>query len=118
MDPHDLGYVYENIAAVLANDLQNIHLLTDARDLLIKKAKGEEVIDYSDLERKYAEEQDAKVRLQEELKKKEHLIEQKTVQSKKKKSAFIWVAVVLGLIIAALFYTVGSIHNNSGTGIP
>lgn len=118
LDPHDLGYVYENIAAVLANDLQNIHLLTDARDLLIKKAKGEEVIDYSDLERKYAEEQDAKVRLQEELKKKEHLIEQKTVQSKKKKSTFIWVAVVLGLIIAALFYTVGSIQNNSGNGIP
>jgi MinD-like ATPase involved in chromosome partitioning or flagellar assembly/flagellar basal body-associated protein FliL len=118
LDPHDLGYVYENIAAVLANDLQNIHLLTDARDLLIKKAKGEEVIDYSDLERKYAEEQDAKVRLQEELKKKESLIEQKTVQSKKKKSTFIWVAVVLGLLIAAIFYAVGSINTNSGTDKP
>ena len=111
LDPHDLGYVYENIAAVLANDLQNIHLLTDARDLLIKKAKGEEVIDYSDLERKFAEEQDAKARLQEELKQKENLIQQKSAQSKKKKSALIWAAVVFGFLIAGIFYVVGSFNN-------
>lgn len=114
LDPHDLGYVYENIAAVLVNDLQNIHLLTDARDLLIKKAKGEEVFDYSDLERKYAEEQDAKVRLQEELKAKESLIEQRKTQGRKKKSVLIWVAIILGLLIAGLFYFVGTINNNSG----
>ncbi len=112
-DPLDLGYVYENIAAVLANDLQNIHLLTDARDLLIKKAKGEEVFDYSDLERKFAEEQDAKARLQEELKRKENLIQEKSVQSRKKKSTFIWVAVILGLLIAAIFYMAGSFNNKS-----
>ncbi len=116
LDPHDLGYVYENIAAVLVNDLQNIHLLTDARDLLIKKAKGEEVIDYSDLERKFAEEQDAKARLEEELRKKESLIEEKAKQNRKKKSAFIWIAIVLGLLIAAVFYFAG-INNNSGTKI-
>ncbi|RYY51139.1 MAG: hypothetical protein EOO06_01615 [Chitinophagaceae bacterium] len=113
LDPHDLGYVYENIAAVLANDLQHIHLLTDARDLLIKKARGEEVIDYSDLERKYAEEQDAKAKLQQELRAKENLLEQKSLQSKKKKSTFIWVAMVLGLLIAGIFYVVGSINNKN-----
>lgn len=113
LDPHDLGYVYENIAAVLVNDLQNIHLLTDARDLLIKKAKGEEVFDYSDLERKYAEEQDAKARLQEELREKESLIEQRKAQGHKKKSMLIWIAVVLGILIAGIFYIVGSINNNA-----
>ncbi|RYY69100.1 MAG: hypothetical protein EOO13_10485 [Chitinophagaceae bacterium] len=118
LDPHDLGYVYENIAAVLVNDLQNIHLLTDARDLLIKKAKGEEVIDYSDLERKFAEEQDAKLRLQEQLRAKETLIEQKSAQSRKKKSTFIWIAILLGLLIAGIFYVVGSINNNSGKQHP
>lgn len=118
LDPHDLGYVYENIAAVLVNDLQNIHLLTDARDLLIKKAKGEEVIDYSDLERKFAEEQDAKARLQEELKLKESLIEQKSALSQKKKSTFIWIAIVLGLLIAGIFYVVGSFNNNSAVEYP
>lgn len=116
LDPHDLGYVYENIAAVLVNDLQNIHLLTDARDLLIKKAKGEEVIDYSDLERKFAEEQDAKARLEEALRQKESLIEEKARQSRKKKSTFIWVAIVLGLLIATVFYFAG-INNNSGVRI-
>ena len=117
LDPHDLGYVYENIAAVLVNDLQNIHLLTDARDLLIKKAKGEEVIDYSDLERKFAEEQDAKARLQEELKRKESFIEQKSAQSRKKKSTLIWIAIVMGLLIAAIFYVAGSFNNNSGVDV-
>lgn len=114
LDPHDLGYVYENIAAVLANDLQNIHLLTDARDLLIKKAKGEEVFDYSDLERKFAEEQDAKARLQEQLKQKESLIEEKSAQSRMKRSKFIWIAIAMGLLIASIFYFVGT-RNNSGT---
>lgn len=118
LDPHDLGYVYENIAAVLVNDLQNIHLLTDARDLLIKKAKGEEVFDYSDLERKYAEEQDAKARLQEELKAKESLIEQRKTQGRKKRSVLIWVAIILGLLIAGIFYFVGSVNNNSGLITP
>ncbi|WP_157583656.1 tyrosine-protein kinase family protein [Spirosoma arboris] len=42
-DPHDLGYVYETISAVIANDLQHIDLLSDSRDTFIKKAKGESV---------------------------------------------------------------------------
>lgn len=113
-DPQDLGYVYENIAAILANDLQNIHLIKDARDLLIKKAKGEEVIDYSDLERKYADQQLATTQLAEELKKKDSFIEVKTQQIKKKKNRLIWILSFLAIIIAAAFYLVGSFNNNSG----
>jgi MinD-like ATPase involved in chromosome partitioning or flagellar assembly len=41
-DPTDLGYVYETIAAALANDLQDIHLLDGSRDTYVKKAKRED----------------------------------------------------------------------------
>jgi MinD-like ATPase involved in chromosome partitioning or flagellar assembly len=58
-DPIDIGYVYETIAALLANDLQNSHLLINSRDVLIKKAKGEEISDNSDLLRKIEEEKNA-----------------------------------------------------------
>ncbi|MBC7867479.1 MAG: tyrosine-protein kinase family protein, partial [Gloeobacteraceae cyanobacterium ES-bin-316] len=116
-DTQDLGYVYENIAAVLANDLQNIHLIKDARDLLIKKAKGEEVIDYTELERKYADQQQATTQLTEELKKKETFIAVKTQQIQKKKTRLIWILSLSALLIAAAFYIVGSINNNSAPGI-
>lgn len=39
-DPMSLGYAYETIAGVIANDLQDIHLLKDLRRVLIEKAKG------------------------------------------------------------------------------
>ncbi len=113
-DPQDLGYVYENIAAVLANDLQNIHLIKNARDLLIKKAKGEEVIDYSELERKYADQQHATTQLAEELKKKENLIEIKSLEIKKKRTRLLWILPFLVLLIAGAFYIVGSVNYNSG----
>jgi MinD-like ATPase involved in chromosome partitioning or flagellar assembly len=38
-DPLDIGYVYETIAAVLANDLQSVDLLVDQRDSIVNKAK-------------------------------------------------------------------------------
>jgi len=44
-DTSEIGYVYETIAAILANDLKDVHLLTDSRDSLIKKVKGEDIKD-------------------------------------------------------------------------
>jgi cellulose biosynthesis protein BcsQ len=115
-DPQDLGYVYESIAAVLANDLQNIHLVKDARDLLIKKAKGEEVIDYSELERKYADQQQATTHLAEELKRKETFIEVKTHEIKKRRNRLIWIlGTVFLLAFAAAVFIISSIRNNSGS---
>lgn len=109
-DPLDLGFVYESIAAVLVNDLQQIHLLKEARDLLIKKARGEDIVDYSELEKKFADEQDLKFRLQEELKKKESFIEEKQLQSKKRKTNLIWIAAASAIAIAAIFYAAGTFN--------
>jgi len=116
-DPQDIGYVYESIAAVLANDLQNIHLIKDARDLLVKKARGEEVIDYSELERKFADQQQATTQLTEELKRKESLIEVKTLQIKKKRNRLIWILPLLAILIAGTFYIVGSVNKNAAINI-
>lgn len=40
-DPQDIGYVYETIAAIVANDLQYVEVLMQARDAYVKVAKGE-----------------------------------------------------------------------------
>lgn len=49
-DATDLGYVYETLAAILANDLKRINLLNGSRDSFIKRAKGELIEDYQELE--------------------------------------------------------------------
>ena len=116
-DPLDLGYVYENIAALLANDLQNIHLLVDARDLLIKKARGEEIYDYSDLERKYADEQYEKEKLKDELRLKEKLIEEKNNETKKRKNRAIGIALLSAFLIAIIFYLAGRFNKQENAQI-
>jgi len=40
-DPQDIGFVYETIAAIFANNFNKIDLLKDSRDKFIKIAKGE-----------------------------------------------------------------------------
>lgn len=67
IDPIDLGYVYETIAAIIANDLQNIHLLASSRDDLVKKAKGEDIVDHFELQRKIAFAHEEKGKLEEQL---------------------------------------------------
>lgn len=117
-DPQDLGYVYETLAAVLANDLQNIHLLKDARDLLIKKAKGEEIVDYAELERKYADQQQATTQLTEELKRKDSFIEEKAllIKRKSRRNAWIFGSIAVLTLAAVIFFT--AINSNSGKMLP
>lgn len=61
-DPSELAYIYQTISALIANDLQDAHLLIDSRDSLIKKVKGEYITDTTELlqqvraEKKYKEE--------------------------------------------------------------
>jgi hypothetical protein len=64
-DPNTIGFVYETIAAILANDFANIQKLKDDRDLLVKIAKGEDVLDYSYYESKLSKEQEEKRKLEE-----------------------------------------------------
>ncbi|HEX8356808.1 MAG TPA: AAA family ATPase [Segetibacter sp.] len=99
-DPQDLGYVYETIAGVIANDLQNIHLLNSSRDNLVKKAKGEDIIDHSELQRKVVHEQLEKSKLEEE----KMILEQKLLHKKKQgKKSILIVSAIAVIVIAALF---------------
>lgn len=93
-DPQDLGYAYETIAAVLANDFQDIDLLTDARDSYVKKAKGEDYTDESKFKNRIEKEQEAKREL-------ENIIEDKEALARKKSKISRIIIAVLFLIIIA-----------------
>ena len=61
-DPAGLGYAYENLAALVASDLQNVELLLEDRDDFLKTArfrkrdrKAKIVMLYSDKDRKWVE---------------------------------------------------------------
>lgn len=92
-DPQDLGYVYETIAGVIANDLQNVHLLINSRDDLIKKAKGEEIIDHSELQRKITSVIEDKSKLEEKL-----------VRKGKQQKWIAIVSALVGVLVIAGFY--------------
>jgi MinD-like ATPase involved in chromosome partitioning or flagellar assembly len=47
----DIGYAYETIAAIIANDLQDVDMLKNARDNYLNKAKGEVYADTTDFMR-------------------------------------------------------------------
>ncbi|GAB2814809.1 tyrosine-protein kinase family protein [Ferruginibacter profundus] len=102
-DPQDIGYSYETLAAVLANDFQNIDLLINSRDSYVKKAKGEDFTDDSAFRKKIDQEKEEKQKLQEQLSIKEK-------QSRKRSIIYRLVVVSLLLGIAALFYF--SLTNN------
>ena len=90
-DPQDVGYSYETIAAILANNFQNIDLLIDSRDSYVKKAKREDYTDDSDFRKRIEKEQGEKRKLEEALHEKEK-------KSKKKDKVINWV--IAGIILA------------------
>ena len=100
-DPQDLGYVYETIAGVIANDLQNVHLLANSRDDLVKKARGEDILDHSDLQRKVAHEQHEKSKLEEEKTKLEKKLQLKRKQEKK---IFAIVILFFAILLAGFYF--------------
>ncbi len=108
-DPQDLGYVYETIAAVIANDLQNIHLLNNSRDDLVKKARGEEITDHAELYRKVAYEQQEKSKLEDEKLQLEKKLQQKRKQEKKT----IAIVVLFFLILLGAFYFFNPFSNKT-----
>ncbi|MES2848048.1 MAG: AAA family ATPase [Bacteroidota bacterium] len=98
-DTQDIGYNYETLAAVLANDFQDIDLLVNSRDNYVKKAKGEDYTNDANFRRKIEKEQEEKQKLEDQL----HLKEK---QAKKKSSVYTFVVIGLLLGIAALVYFV------------
>jgi cellulose biosynthesis protein BcsQ len=103
-DPQDIGYSYETLAAVLANDFQNIDLLIESRDGYVKKAKGEDYTDDANFRKKIDKEKEEKQKLEEQL-----LVNEK--QAKKKSSIYGMVVGILLLSIVAMliFFSINPI---------
>ena len=115
-DPNELGYIYETIAAVLANDLQDSHLLVDSRDALIKKVKGEEITDTTELLQKVKDEKELKTKVELLLKDKINQEQEFKATYKKRRSRIIVYsilgAVLLALVISFISY---SLNRSSAT---
>ncbi len=106
-DPQDLGYVYETIAAILANDLQDIHLLDSSRDNLVKKAKGEDIVDHSELMRTVVYEKEEKSKLEAQLRQKElHEEELKKAYSKKRQRLIAYSVLAAFALVFIIFILV------------
>jgi cellulose biosynthesis protein BcsQ len=110
-DSLDLGYVYETIAAVLANDLQNTHLLINSRDALIKKAKGEDIKDESEFVRKIQIEKEEKIKaiyqkdvLEVKLRTELQNAQELQVSYRKRRSRFLWGSAILILFVPLVLY--------------
>ncbi|MEO6406228.1 MAG: AAA family ATPase [Ferruginibacter sp.] len=95
-DPQELGYVYETIAAVLANDLQQIHLLADSRDVLVKKAKGELLEEHVENSLAVKDVKQQNVRLEEQLQQTEH--EKNKLLSQRKRARSVALITLIGFI--------------------
>lgn len=110
-DPNSIGYVYETIAAILANNFTSLDQLKDNRDQYIKAARGEEVFDYSYFQRRIAEEQAEKLRL-------EALLNQALAKEKVKeeKRHQINQALIIGGIIAFIIAVAVILYNNINKG--
>jgi cellulose biosynthesis protein BcsQ len=112
-DPNSLGYVYETIAAILANDFKEIQRLKDERDGYIKTAKGEELVDYSYYKKLIEQQQEEKMKLEEQLR-----IKDERIQHQVEKSRMILYAIIGAVIVAALivfFATRSGRHESSDT---
>ncbi|MEO7265699.1 MAG: AAA family ATPase [Ferruginibacter sp.] len=109
-DPQELGYVYETIAAVLANDLQQIHLLADSRDLLVKKAKGEFIEEHADSALAVKNVKQQNVRLEEQL----HQTEQEKIKllSQRKRAKWI-VGATMIFVFSAIILFITLFKNNA-----
>ena len=100
-DPQDVGYSYETIAAILANDFQHIDLLIDSRDSYVKKAKKEDYTDDAAFRKKIEKEQAEKRKLEETLHEKE---QKATKKDKFVRRIIIGLIAAFGLIIFVLLY--------------
>jgi hypothetical protein len=93
--PSELGYTYETLAAIIANDLQSIHLLADSRDSLLKKAKGEEIFDQTGLKEKITSIEKEKEGLKDALE--ENI---KAQQRKENTAKWVRIALLISLLLA------------------
>lgn len=107
-DPLDLGYVYETLAAIIANDLQHTPMLLNSRDGFIKKAKGEEVADHSELEYKVAAAKEEKTKLEEQLRQKTKSEMQLWNMYRRRKSRMITYSVFIGLGLALIAFLISN----------
>jgi len=103
-DPQDLGYAYETIAAVLANNFQRIELLTDSRDTFLKKAKGEEISDHLKWQTKVLLEQGERKKLEEQLQQK--VAKERIVNAQRKKNRVLAMATIASIAVGVIFYLV------------
>jgi Mrp family chromosome partitioning ATPase len=98
LDPVDLGYVYETLAAILANDLKRIQLLNGSRDNFIKRAKGALVEDLQELEESHKS-LVKQINLQSEEKQKS---EEENLHLKKQTRRVTYITVLLSLILTGV----------------
>jgi len=97
-DPQDIGWIYETIAAIICNHFDNLDFLKNSRDQYIKKAKGEEITDHVDFERKIAIEKEEKSKLIES-------INRQTAEYKKRRYRLLIAGLgVLVLAVIGYFY--------------
>jgi len=121
-DPNSLGYAYETISAILANNFKNIQRLKDERDIFIKSAKGEAVTDYTYYERKLAEERQERIKLQEQLAAVNEQLQQTNQLSRNNlsntnKNLFIIIGSIL-LVILITFLVIRSSSSSSSSESP
>lgn len=105
-DPLDLGYVYETLAAMIANDLQHTPMLLKSRDGFIKKAKGEEVTDHSELEYKVAAVQEEKTKLEEQLRQRTETEQELRALYMRRKSRILTYSIFIGLALALVVFLI------------
>jgi hypothetical protein len=103
-DPNDLGFVYETISAVLANDLQQVDSLVDSRDTFIKKAKGDLPLIASDANRESVDLSERLKLIDEKKRLEQELFRAKASSLSVKKSGFIITGVITVFLTIVIYY--------------
>lgn len=118
-DPSEVSYVYQTIAALIANDLQDSHLLIDSRDTLIKKVKGEEIVDTASLIQQVRNEKKYKEEIENLLKDKlDNEAQLKTYYSKRRSRGIaysIFGGIAIALVILLLIFFLKPAGNSLGS---
>ncbi len=113
-DPNSIGYVYETIAAIIANDFKNIEKLKDERDSYVKMGKGEEILDFQYYKKIIQQEKEEKRLLEESLRLENKKLEEKLLlintnkanQIAKLKTILYWVIGSILFIIIIYFIVI------------
>jgi MinD-like ATPase involved in chromosome partitioning or flagellar assembly len=106
-DPNSIGFVYETITAILANNFTNIQKLKDDRDVYVKIAKGEDVLDYAYYENKISKEQEEKRILEERLASNERQL------LKQRKATRMATYIIGGIIVVVLVFFIARFINGN-----